>query len=72
MTDFQLFHQHSKLVRRRLANALTCTACGTALVTGLGKSDELVLRCYSCDTTITPGEGTKSKVRAIVKEHFVE
>lgn len=68
---FRLFHQHSKLVRRKIANPLTHQNCGGFLVTSLGDKDELILVCYQCDTELTPGLNLINNVRAVVQEHFL-
>lgn len=70
--EFRLFHRYNKLVRRQMVKPLTCAVCDTPLITALGPEDELVLECIGCDTAIAPGVGTIDKVRAVVKEHFID
>ena len=69
--DFQTYHKYRRLVRRGLAPALCCATCEFELVLGIGPKDEPVLKCYTCNSTITPGKDTNDKVRAIVTEHFL-
>lgn len=69
---FRLFHRYNKLVRRDLVQPLTCGVCDTPLITGVGKEDELVLKCYSCGSSLVPGLATLGRVEAVVKEHFVD
>lgn len=67
MNEFQLFHAYNRLVREGKAEALKCS-CDTPYVTGLGKNDELVLLCYTCDTKTRPGVNTFLKVKGAVGE----
>lgn len=68
---FNLFHRYNKLVRRDLARPLKHT-CGSGYITAMGEDEELVLRCLSCGTDTVPGIGTIGRVRAVVKEHFLD
>jgi hypothetical protein len=68
---FPMFHKYNKLVRRGLVQPLTCD-CGTPYVTSSDENADLILRCYSCNTRVTPGINTIGNVRAVVKEHFSE
>lgn len=67
-----MFHRYNKLVRRQMVKPLECEVCGLELITGLGDDDELVLKCFMCDTNIVPGVGTLDRVNAVVKEHFLD
>jgi hypothetical protein len=69
---FKTFHRYNKLVRRQMVRPLVCEVCNVELATGFGKDDELVLKCFGCDTDIVPGLATISRVDAVVKEHFVD
>lgn len=69
---FVMFHRYNKLVRRQMVKPLECPVCSFGLITGLGENDELVLQCFQCDTTRTPGLATIDRVNAVVKEHFVD
>lgn len=69
--NFDLFHKYNRLVRRSLVKPVSCTTCNGTLTTSLGKDDELVLVCYSCDYELVPGTALIDEIRAIVKEHFV-
>ncbi len=69
---FQLFHRYNKLVRRGLVQPLMCKTCAVPYVTAVDKNDELVLKCFSCSSVVTPGIGTIGNVRAVVMEHFSE
>jgi hypothetical protein len=55
-----------------MVRPLVCEVCNVELATGFGKDDELVLKCFGCDTDIVPGLATISRVDAVVKEHFVD
>jgi DNA-directed RNA polymerase subunit N (RpoN/RPB10) len=55
-----------------MVKPLECAICGQELSTAFGEDDVLVLRCFGCDTSITPGIATISRVNAVVKEHFVD
>lgn len=68
---FRIFHRYNKLVRRQLVQPLQCS-CGQSLITGFDKNDDLILKCLSCGSNKSPGLGTVEKVRAVVKEHFLE
>lgn len=67
---FRLFHRYNKLVRRGLVKPLACKTCSSLLTTALGDNDELVLKCFVCDSSTVPGLATISDVRAVVTEHF--
>lgn len=67
---FELFHKYNKLVRRQLARPLICQKCEGFLVTQQDKNGDLVLKCYACNSVISPGLGMIGNIRAVVKEHF--
>lgn len=67
MNEFQLFHNYNRLVRTGLARPLRCS-CGTEYVTAIGKHDELMLWCFSCDTKTRPGINTLALVKGAVGE----
>lgn len=67
---FQLFHRYNKLVRRGLVKPLTCPSCDGQYSYGYGEDDILVLNCYRCGSSKSPGVDTLGNVRAVVMEHF--
>lgn len=69
---FKSFHRYNKLVKRNMVKPLECDICHQELTTAFGEDDELVLKCFSCDTDIVPGLETISRVDAVVKEHFID
>lgn len=68
---WNLFHRYNRLVRRQLVQPLKCD-CGEVFVTTLGRDDKLILACFGCATETTPGVQIIDRVRAVVKEHFVD
>lgn len=64
---WQLFHEYRRLAEEGKAVPLVCT-CGTTFVTRVGKHDNLVLWCASCDTKTTPGVILLERVKGTVSE----
>jgi hypothetical protein len=70
LSEFKIFHDYNKLVRRGAAEPLTCEACHTTYVVSIGANDEPILKCFVCNTQVRPGLRVKSEMRRIIDEYF--
>lgn len=68
--EFKVLHNYQKLVRRNLAEPLTCPWCENAYVTVLGEGDEPALKCTYCNALVKIGAVLYNRIETTVKEHL--
>ena len=68
MDKFEVLHKYNKLVRREMAEPLTCEQDGWDYTVRLGDDGEPVLKCYACGGRLTPGEKMYAEIQRVVEE----
>lgn len=69
MDKFDILHKYNRLVRRDLAEPLTCTD-GFEYTVKLGPDGDPVLHCYLCGGRLTPGEKMYAELLEVVEERL--
>lgn len=70
MSDWKVFHDYNKMVRRKAAEPLMCPFCNQEYVVRLGASDEPVLQCLTCQDIVHPGARVYEAMKKMTEEYF--
>jgi hypothetical protein len=68
--DFSVIHNYRKLVRRNLADPITCPWCENEYELTLGEGDEPTFLCTRCNALVKIGLVLYNRMEQTVKEHL--